>query len=48
MYLEKIKEILNDSKYTKWYISIIEKYISKISSESYQETHHILPKSLNL
>jgi hypothetical protein len=48
MYLEKIKELSNDSKYTKWYISIIEKYISKISSESYQETHHILPKSFNL
>ena len=51
MYLESIKLISNDTKYAKWYISIIKNGILRSSDKrtaketlGYCEKHHIIPK----
>lgn len=35
-----------DNKYTKWYLSIIERSKSRVKGTGYYERHHIIPKSL--
>jgi len=37
--------MFNDTKYTKWYYSIIEKAKLNNNSNSYTERHHIIPRS---
>lgn len=52
IYIEQIKEISHDNKYTKWYINIIENAQTRASSRKtankilgYSEKHHIVPES---
>jgi hypothetical protein len=56
-YLEKIKTISLNTKYTKWYIDIIKKALDRNSNKNrkelkklygYIEEHHIFPKSFNI
>lgn len=37
--------MFNDSKYTKWYMSIVNSTKNRVTDQ-YTETHHIIPKSL--
>ncbi len=37
--------MFNNSKYTKWYFSIIENAKLKNNQTDYMERHHIIPKS---
>lgn len=52
IYIQKIKEISYDNKYTKWYISIVENAQKRASTKKqtidlfgYCEKHHIVPES---
>ena len=46
MYLEILKGICNNSKYTKWYINIVTKsLIREKEQDSFYEKHHIVPES---
>jgi hypothetical protein len=45
IYIEQIKTIALDNKYTKWYISILS---NSRYTEEYGEKHHILPKCFKL
>lgn len=47
MYLEKIKNLSFDNKYTKWYCNIIITALNR-NLEGYGEKHHILPRSFNM
>lgn len=56
-YLEKIKTISLNTKYTKWYINIIQKALDRNLNKKkkelkelygYVEQHHIFPKSFNI
>lgn len=44
-FIQQIRECANNTKYTKWYISIIKNSKATPSSDTYTEQHHILPKS---
>src|SRR4030067_435222 len=46
-YLEKLKSKSNDSKYEKWYFSIIRR-ASNRTLEGYGEKHHILPRCFDM
>jgi hypothetical protein len=53
IYIEKIKEISHENKYTKWYVNIISNAISRASTKpqaikilGYSECHHIVPEAL--
>lgn len=54
IYIDKILDLSINNKYTKWYISIISKSLSRKSKKEaqvlfgYVESHHILPKSFKL
>lgn len=55
IYIAKIQEISNQSKYTRWYIQIVTKGLQRASSKKqanailgYSEGHHILPKCLKM
>lgn len=45
-FIEILKSSYGYSNYLKWYSSLINKKISKSTSDEYTEMHHILPKSL--
>lgn len=47
-YLEKLSDLSNNSKYTKWYKSIVTNAISRKTVIRYYEKHHILPISFNM
>lgn len=47
MYIEQIKKLAKDNKYTNWYCNIISNAISR-ESNGYIERHHILPKSFKM
>lgn len=54
-FIHKIREIANNTKYTKWYCSIIEKALNRpkyrkecVDIFGYVELHHILPKSFKI
>ena len=42
-YMNNIESISKNTKYLKWYLSLVSK---EYSNETYSENHHILPKSL--
>lgn len=48
MYIAKLKNIANDSKYTNWYIGLIKSAPHRRPLGTYTEGHHILPKCFNL
>ena len=55
MYLEKVKELAQNNKYTRWYSSIVEAALARATTKKrsvellgYSEKHHILPKSFNM
>lgn len=37
---------LNETKYARWYLSLIDKALLRNTNNDYTETHHIIPKSL--
>jgi hypothetical protein len=45
-YIDKIKELSNDNKYTKWYINLIEKSSTIKPRDEYSEGHHIVPRCI--
>lgn len=52
IYIEQIKSISHDNKYTKWYVNIVENALQRASSKKaankilgYSEKHHIVPES---
>lgn len=45
-YIDKLKELGKDSKYLKWYTSIVISSLDRNIYGTYTEKHHILPKSL--
>ena len=54
-YVHQMKQLAGDTKYTRWYISIVENARTRASSRKeakslfgYTEEHHILPKSFGL
>ncbi len=47
-YIEKIKEVSNKSKYTKWYVNICENAQNRRIEGEYVEVHHILPISFKM
>jgi len=47
-YCNQINELSVYKKYTKWYVNIITKALSRTEQLEYTERHHILPKSFKL
>lgn len=48
MYLDILKNVVFDNKYTDWYSSIIIKAQQRLLTDVYFEKHHILPRSFRM
>lgn len=47
-YIEVVRSIALDNKYTRWYCSLVANAIQRDICEGYIERHHVLPKSFKL